>query len=363
MPHYPKKSHCDGEFHEKFKVNNLVSNTPNVAHNQDPYLIDSWNIVIVDKNDMWVCNKGTAFLTNYDLLGNIISNPVKIPDVNSISALPTGLIVNESTGFVISSGSNIASSYLLIATENGAIFGFNPLVDPSNAVIAVDNSSINSCYKGIAMINNYLCAADFHNNRIDVFDFNFVHVLTLPFADLEVLNPIPVNYAPFNIVNINNYMFVTYAKQSGIGCNDDPGKGHGYVSIFNYEGLFVKRFISNGKLNSPYGIIKLPESFGDLGHNFLIGNNGNGKLNVYNHDGKYVTTLKNKHHHKIIINGLHGFAKYHDDSEYDHDSHHNHHHDSHHNHHHESHRIFFGAGSTNSLNGLVGTIKKDKHCR
>lgn len=351
MSHPRKKSNCDGKYHENFKVNNLVSSAPNVAHNQDPYLIDPWNIVIVDKNDMWVCNKGTAFLTNYDLDGNIISNPVKIPDVNSIPALPTGLIVNESTGFVISSGSNVASSYLLIATENGAIFGFNPLVDPSNAVIAVDNSSINSCYKGIAMINNYLCAADFFNNRIDVFDFNFVHVTTLPFADLEVLNPIPANYAPFNIVNIHNYMFVTYAKQSGVGCEADPGKGHGYVSIFNDEGLFVKRFISKGKLNSPYGIIKLPESFGEFEHKFLIGNNGNGKLHVYNHEGHYLSTLKNKHHHKIIIPGLHGLAKNDNDS----------HHESHHGSHHGSQHIYFGSGSTHCLNGLVGSIKKDKH--
>lgn len=341
MPRHEKKSHCDGKIHENVRVNNLVSNAPNVAHTQDPYLIDSWNIVIVNKNDMWVCNKGTAFLTNYDLAGNIISSPVKIPNVDSVPALPTGLIVNESSGFVISSGSNVASSYLIIATENGAIFGFNPLVDPSNAVIAVDNSSINSCYKGLAMVNNYLCATDFYNNRIDVFDFNFVHVTTFPFIDLEVLNPIPVNYAPFNIVNINDYMFVTYAQRSGVGNTTVPGKGHGYVSVFNDEGLFVKRLISKGKLNSPYGIIKLPETFGELEHKFLIGNNGNGKLHVYNRDGDYVTTLKNKHHHKIIIEGLHGLAKHNDDSQH----------------------VYFGAGSIINLDGLVGTIKKDKHCR
>ncbi len=338
MPHHKKKSHCDGDYHEQIKINKLISNSSNGhVHVQDPYLIDPWNIVIVDKTEMWVCNKGTAFLTNYDLLGNILSNPVKIPDVNSSAALPTGMILNESSGFVISNGPNIASSYLIIATENGAIFGYNPLVDHINAIIAVDNSSINSCYKGIAMVNNYLCAADFYNNRIDVFDFNFVHVMTLPFVDLEVLNPLPVNYAPFNIVNINNYLFVTYAKQLGIGNMDDPGKGHGYVTIFNSDGLFVKRFISKGKLNSPYGIIKFPDTFGEYDHLFLIGNNGNGKLNVYNHEGDFVKTLKNKHNHKIVIEGLHGFAK----------------------HNHNSHHIYFVSGSLDDVTGLCGTLKKE----
>ena len=338
--HNVKKTHCNGSYYDHFKRNDLISNLPNVAKNQDPYLVDAWNIVIVSKNDMWVSNKVTALLTNYDLSGNIISTPVKVPDIAGTSALPTGLIINESTGFVITKGSNVASSYLLVCTENGTICGYNPLVDPSNAILAVDNSHSDACYKGLAMIGNHLCATDFHNNKVDVFDFNFVLTLSFPFTDLEVLNPIPANYAPYNIVNFCDLLYVTYAEQQGPdNTQDHPGKGHGYVSIFNKDGLFVKRFASKGKLNSPYGMIKLPNSFGELRDRLAIGNHGDGKIRIYDCEGEVLYTLKNKHKHKIVIDGLHGLTKYDDDSHY----------------------IYWASGSPDDLTGLVGNIRRDKH--
>jgi uncharacterized protein (TIGR03118 family) len=336
-----ERFNCNGEYHDRFKVNNIVSNLPNNAKNQDPYLVDAWNIVIVNKNDMWVSNKVTAFLTNYDLSGNIISTPVKVPDIGVNPALPTGLIINESTGFVITKGPNVASSYLLVCTENGTICGYNPLVDTSNAIVAVDNSGTGACYKDLAMVNNYLCATDFHNKKVDVFDFNFVLTMALPFTDLDVLNPIPANYGPYGIENIDGFMYVTYAEQKAPANTQDlPGKGHGYISIFNKDGLFVKRFASRGKLNSPYGIVKTPETFGDLSDKILVGNHGNGKMYVYDCDGEVIYILKDKHKNKICIHGLHGLTKY----------------DC------ETHYIYWASGSSECLTGLIGNIRKEKHC-
>lgn len=333
-----EKSYCHSYNYEKFKKYNLVSNIPNWGKHQDLQLVDPWNIVMVGKNDMWVSNKATGVLTNYDSCGNIISTSVVVPDVGIIKARPTGLILNESSGFVISQGPNIASSFLIVATENGTICGYNPLVDPSNAIIAVDNSGSNACYKGLAMVNNYLCATDFHNNKIDVFDFNFVQVLTFPFVDLGVLNPIPSDYAPFNIVNIDDYMYVTYAKQlNPLNVDDQPGKGNGYVTIFNNQGLYVKRLLSRGKLNSPYGIIKTPHTFGELKNKIMVGNNGNGKIHVYNCDGDFVGTIRDKYKYKLTINGLHGFADFWECDEY----------------------VYFAAGSTDDMYGIVGNLKKE----
>lgn len=343
--HHPKPKHhnkfyCNGDYNDQYKVNKIVSNAPNDAKNQDSYLVDAWNIVIVDKNEMWVSNKGTAYLTNYDLSGEILSAPVKVPDVNALPALPTGLIRNESSGFVISDGPNIASSYLLVCTENGTISGYNPLVNAINTVIAIDNSGTNACYKGLAMINNYLCATDFHNNKIDVFDYNFVQVLTLPFQDLGVLNPIPGNYAPYGIVNIDDLIYVTYAEQQAPNNTEDvPGSGHGFVSVFNKDGLFVKRFASRGKLNSPYGIVKLPDTFGNLKNKIAIGNHGNGKIHVFDCESEVTYTLKDKYKNKIIIGGLHGLTKYNDCANY----------------------IYWASGDINDLSGLIGNIRKDKH--
>jgi uncharacterized protein (TIGR03118 family) len=334
------KFYCNGDYQECFKVNNLISNEALEAKNEDPNLVDAWNIVILGKNDMWISNKATALLTNYDLSGNIISTPVQVPAVGSNPALPTGLIINESTGFVITNGSNVASSYLLVCTENGTICGYNPLVDSVNAIVAVDNSGSDTCYTGLAMINNYLCATDFHNNKIDVFDFNFVLTLSLPFQDLEVLNPIPTTYAPYNIVNIDDLLYVTYAEQTAPNNTQaQAGSGHGYVSVFNKDGLFVKRFASQGKLNAPYGVVKLPNTFGNLTHKIAIGNYGNGKINVYDCEGHVTYTLHDKYKNKICIEGLHGLTKYDDCSHY----------------------IYWASGSTEDLHGLVGNIRKSNN--
>lgn len=347
MPHYHRhinynhndrsSYNCDGEYREYFKTHNLVANSNHHAKHHDPYLIDPWTTVIISHSDMWACNKGTALLTNYNLDGTVISTPVQIPNVGSNPALPTGLLINESTGFVISKGSNSASSYLIVACENGTICGYNPLVDPVNAITKVDNSG--AVYKGIAMIDNYLCAANFYNKSIDVFDFNFNPSSALPFTDLDVLNPIPNDYGPFNIVTIDDHVYVLYAKQQGPeNIHDQPGKGHGYVSVFNRKGLFIKRLISNGKLNSPYGLVKLPSTFGLLSGLLLIANHGNGKLHVYDCDGHYITTLKDKYKEKLTIYGVHGLTKFDNDSHY----------------------VYYSAGSTRHNEGVIGHIQKIK---
>src|SRR2546430_2216494 len=66
---------------------------------------------------------------------------------------------------------------------------------------------------------------------------------------------IPAGFAPFNIANIGGKIYVTYAKQLAPENKDDQsGPGNGYVDIYNADGTFVKRFASQGQLNSPWGM-------------------------------------------------------------------------------------------------------------
>jgi len=154
-----------------------------------------------------------------------------------------------------------------------------------------------------------LAATDFHNGHVDVFDANFNFVSSSMFTDPNI----PAGYAPFNIRKLGSNIFVTYAKQLGPDNEDDEaGPGNGYVSIFNADGSFNRRFTSQGALNSPWGIemLKLNHGFNDDGDSqdenedvdtddddstavpiVLIGNFGDGHINQYRMDGTLVGPL------------------------------------------------------------------------
>jgi hypothetical protein len=46
---------------------------------------------------------------------------------------------------------------------------------------------------------------------------------------------------------------VTYAVQDAAKHDDVAGPGHGIVDVFDLQGNFLQRLISNGPLNSPLG--------------------------------------------------------------------------------------------------------------
>src|SRR5262249_20355162 len=150
-------------------------------------------------------------------------------------------------------------SKFLFATEDGTIVAWNGTVDPTHAFIAVDNSASGAIYKGLAQGFNatgaYLYATNFHAGTVDVFDQNFqpVHI---PGAFND--SGIPAGYAPFGIQSINSELFVTYAKQDDDKHDDVSGAGNGFVDVFDTEGHLLKRFTSQGVLNSPWGIAWAP---------------------------------------------------------------------------------------------------------
>jgi uncharacterized protein (TIGR03118 family) len=74
---------------------------------------------------------------------------------------------------------------------------------------------------------------------------------------------------------------VTYAKQDANAEDDSPGLGNGFVDIFDTSGNLVKRLVSQGNLNSPWGLAKAPSNFGSLSNALLVGNFGNGLINAY----------------------------------------------------------------------------------
>jgi uncharacterized protein (TIGR03118 family) len=98
---------------------------------------------------------------------------------------------------------------------------------------------------------------------------------------------------------------VSFAKQDPGLIDDVPGPGKGFVDVFTNNGAFVKRLITRGALNAPWGLALAPASFGRFGGDLLVGNFGNGMINAYNPmTGAHLGQLRRPNGMPIHIDGL-----------------------------------------------------------
>jgi uncharacterized protein (TIGR03118 family) len=218
---------------------------------------------------------------------------------------PTGQVFNLS---LLPGGTPAFNSDAFIFVgEDGIVSGWRGSLG-TVAEVLQDDSGMGSVYKGLAFFtdntNSYLYAADFHNNKINVIPSAGAPALTGNFTDPTV----PAGYAPFNIQNINGQLYVTYALQDAAGMDDSPCPGCGYVSVFNTNGDFLQRFASQGSLNAPWGVAMAPANWGRASNDLLVGNFGDGLINVFDPSGNMVGTLSDTNGNPIQNDGLWGLT-------------------------------------------------------
>jgi uncharacterized protein (TIGR03118 family) len=301
--------HAGGKFYQQ---RNLVSDGSVTAEHTDADLVNPWGIAFNPNGFVWVADNGTGVSTLYDGNGIPQSLIVTIPTPpgSSDPGKPTGIVFNGSSDFVISKGGVSGPSPLIFATENGTIAAWAPNVDPTNALLVVDNSGSEAIYKGLALaangIGNFLYATDFHNGKIDVFDKEFMPATPSGSFSDPLL---PAGFAPFGIRNINGNLYVTYAKQDEDKEDDVAGKGLGVVDVFDANGQLIRRFASGGQLNAPWGLALAPADFGKFSNRLLIANFGDGTINAYDlASGKFHGRLRTTDGKKLAIDGLWGIS-------------------------------------------------------
>ena len=280
-----------------FVQRNLVSDQGGQADLADTNLVNAWGLAFNATGPFWVSDNATGLSTLYNSTGGVQSLVVSIPAPPGATspASPTGVVFNGTTNFVVTGG----PAHFIFVTEDGTISGWN---GGSNAVLKVDNSATGAVYKGLAMASNLLYAANFHAGTIDVFDGNFAPVINPgPFVDPNL----PTNYGPFNVETFNNSLYVTYAQQDADKKDDVPGPGNGFLDVYDLSGVFQKRLISAGPLNSPWGLAMAPLSFGPFPGALLVGNFGDGAINAFNPDtGALLGALEDAAGNPIKIDGL-----------------------------------------------------------
>ena len=323
-----------------WKVNYLVSNRPNQASHVDAALVNPWGIVVYN-NQIWVANGGTDSITNYDLFGNKLLGSVTIRDADHNPSYPTGIAINCGGGFTATNGTLTKAGLLLIVTEHGTVHSFNPNVDSLRAFLVLNSQLTGevSVYRGIALANNTMYLADFFQGHIDVFDASYGRVRGLNFIDGDTSDPVPLDYGPSNIVHIGCYLYVLWARRNPVvPLQDIDGPGNGFISVFNLDGSFVKRFTSRGVLNAPWAMIPAPCECGFPPGSFLVGNNGDGAINIFDCNGGYVGPLLNQSGLPIFIEGLWGLAPHYTDFS----------------------EIFFASAPNENIDGILGSITRDQ---
>ena len=319
-----RKANIDQNDLRNFQQVNLVSNNgANGPTLTDPTLQNAWGIAWSPTGIAWVNAEAAHVSELYTGEGAIVRPPVNIPSpTDTIGGAPTGIVFAGGAGFQLANGQPAA---FLFVGDDGVLSGWNGAAG-NNALRIADNSA-GSAYFGLALAtwngSHFLYAADFKAGKIVVWDTTFTQV-NMPFTDPGL----PASYSPFNIQSIGSWLFVMYAKV-GPGGDEIHQTGLGLVDVFNPDGSFVKRFATGGTLNSPWGATMTPANFlGDndmdnddgsnqknlLGKNkgkidndqepaILIGNFGDGRINVYTLDGHFRGQLQ-KHKQAITIDGL-----------------------------------------------------------
>lgn len=302
----------------------LVKNT---GKKGDKDLINPWGMAYAPGNPFWLGDAGSGLSTLYDGSGVKQSLVVTIPSASGVGpGSPTGVVYNGSTEFQIMHW----TSAFMFATLDGTISGWSHF-SPTLALIGVDNSATGAMYTGLAVTShasgNMIYAADFANNKVDVYNGTFKFVKS--FTDTAL----PAGFAPLGIQDIGGQVYVAFGAQNG-------GKG-GYIDIFNEDGTFVKTLIKGKPLNQPWGFAMAPSNFGPLSNTLLISNNVNaGTINGFDPTtGAFVGTVKTAAGKKITINQIWGIEFGGGTAANG-----------------NTNQLYYTAGPKNNLNGVFGVI-------
>jgi uncharacterized protein (TIGR03118 family) len=291
---------------QEFADTALVSNKAGVVATTttiDANLQNPWGVAVAPGLPFWIADNNSNLSTLYTGTGTVETSSVTgsnslgitIPaSAAGVQANPTGQVYNATGGFLIHTVNGMESAQFIYDGEGGTIAAW-AANSGATAVTAYDDGIVNGAnhavYKGLAIGSvsgaTFLYATDLHNNKVDVFDTNFSKPTAMQGKFIDPT--MPAGFVPFGISAVSGQLYVTYAKQDSAMHDEVTGAGLGYVDVFDMSGDFVTRFASQGMLNAPWGIAVAPSGFGSVAGDVLIGNFGDGTINIFTPSGSVGT--------------------------------------------------------------------------
>jgi uncharacterized protein (TIGR03118 family) len=277
-----------------------VTDDQSVSHAQitDTQLVNGWGISSSPTSPFWVSSNGMG-VSNLYSVNPTTQATTKVPLTVSIpgDGSVTGQVFNGGTGF--------NSDRFLFVSEDGTVSGWRGALGTS-AETLVTSDPANS-YKGVALGDvsghTYLYAANFKTGVIDVKKGDTLAPnLSGSFTDPGALG----GYAPFNIQNLGNTLYVAFAKQ-GSGIDEMAGPGLGFIDKFDLSGNFLGRIATGGALNAPWGLAIAPTGFATPAGELLVGNFGDGRISRYDlGTDSFLGQLTTRNGNPLVIDGLWG---------------------------------------------------------
>ena len=290
-----------------FLVHNLVSDLPNISDHQDANLKKPWGNGF-GNSPFWVSNTGTGTSTLYDGYGTKAALTVTIPaaaNAGTTQGSPTGIVSNIFSGanpqaFVVGT----APANFLFCSLDGLITGWNGAAG-TKAVVLVDNSKAGAVYTGCTVGGPanapMFYAANVNSGKVEAYDASFKPATSAAFSNSNVA----AGFAAYNVHSFGGKLYVTYGKQNSQKNNVANGAGNGMVAVFDFSGNLISNLVAGGPLNSPWGVVIAPQTFGPFANDLLVGNFGDGTINVFNpNTGASIGTLKDTSGNQIVIPGL-----------------------------------------------------------
>jgi uncharacterized protein (TIGR03118 family) len=331
-----------------FSVTNLVTDdqAANPAKLTDPFLKNAWGISHSGGGAFWVSDNGTGVSTLYtvnpttNVTSKIIlgappdaSGGVVIPPMGA--GTPTGQVFNTANATAFN------KDLFLFVSEDGTISGWRGALGTKAEILA--SAATANVYKGATLDttggHSYLLSANFRAGTIDVFKGD----ASAPDLAGKFTDPnLPAGYAPFNVQVLAGRVYVTYALQDAAKHDDLAGAGHGFVTAFDQQGVLLGRIGTMGALDSPWGLAIAPSSFAGIAGDLLVGNFGDGKINIFKPDPAtpgFLGQLTGVNGQPIAIDGLWGLIAGNDGLAG------------------SSQKIYFSAGPNDEMHGLFGVLK------
>ena len=128
---------------DTYSWTNFQSDIAGVAQHTDRNLVNPWGMAPSANGTIWVSDNGTGVSTLYNQDGTAVPLVVQIPTAagNTEGANPTGTVFNDTGFFQVTRNGTSATALFIFVSEDGSISGWNPTLDQTHAIKAVDNST------------------------------------------------------------------------------------------------------------------------------------------------------------------------------------------------------------------------------
>lgn len=288
-----------------FRVTALVADPgyPGRVLARDRAVVNAWGLAATPTGPWWLTSEARNAGPLYAGDGHKQVMTIDVP------CGPTGIATYGGQGFVVHGGGTSAPARFVYACEDGTIRAWSPVVPhgwSTETVVAVDEGATGAVFRGLDVAGERLYAADFHGDRVLVFDRDW-HRISVPGAFVD--RTIPAWYAPLNVRVLAGHVYVAYASPAPVDGNDSP-KG-GYVDEFSLGGRLVARVARMGSLDEPWGLALAPNGFGAFGGDLLVANFGSGRIDAFRNSPNgwsFRGQLHSPDGRPLVLQGVWGIA-------------------------------------------------------